>query len=86
MQVVTPLGTIVAWASGSEHPGIWLDLRRSGAGCDMPLALVEFSGPPQDNPHIITHVWGDGQQEDYTDRVVHQNIDQLFFTASTQKI
>lgn len=81
--VETPLGTLSATrAVDGAHPGIYIDLHRPDTDCDMPLALVEFSADDADFmdgiENIITRVWGDARQEDYTDRVVHQNIEEYF--------
>lgn len=69
-------------ALDSQHPGVYVDLRRPGTECDLPLALVEFSADDADFPdgdqNIITRVWGNARQEDYTMRTVHQNIEQYF--------
>lgn len=78
LRAKTPLGTVTAQATlDPEHPGIWLDLCRGED--EIPLALVEFSADDADlldgSQNVITRVWGDARQEDYTDRVVHQNIE-----------
>ena len=83
LAVDTPLGTIVVKAAlDSQHPGVYVDLRRPGMECDLPLALVEFSADDADFPNgdqnIITRVWGNARQEEYTLRTVHQNIEQYF--------
>ena len=83
LAVDTPLGTIVVKAAlDSQHPGVYVDLRRPGTECDLPLALVEFSADDADfidgDQNIITRVWGNARQEDYTMRTVHQNIEQYF--------
>ena len=61
------------------HPGVYIDLRRPGSECDMPLALVEFSADDTDFPdgekNIITCVWGNSSNESYTMRAGHQNIE-----------
>lgn len=79
MRVETPLGVLVATAAKDpEHPGIYIDLRRSDAEHDIPLALVEFATDDADFPdgdeNIITRVWGNVRQKEYTMRTVHQNI------------
>lgn len=83
LAVDTPLGTLVVKvALDSQHPGVYVDLRRPGMECDLPLALVEFSADDADFPNgdqnIITRVWGNARQEEYTLRTVHQNIEQYF--------
>lgn len=83
LAVDTPLGALVVKAAlDSQHPGVYVDLRRPGTECDLPLALVEFSADDADfidgDQNIITRVWGNARQEDYTMRTVHQNIEQYF--------
>lgn len=83
LAVETPLGAVVVKsAADPAHPGVYVDLRRSGAECDMPLVLVEFSADDADFPdgekNIITRVWGNTRDESYTMRTVHQNIEEYF--------
>lgn len=83
LRVKTPLGDIIGGkTSDPEHPGVWLDLHRPDVDQDMPLALVEFcrneGDVPEGDPNVITRVWGDAMQEDYTDRIVHQGIEDYF--------
>ena len=83
LRVETPLGTIIVRPScNSEHPGVWIDLCRTKADDDMPLALIEFSNDdsdlPEGQPNLITRVWGNGGDESYTDRIVHQGIEEYF--------
>lgn len=82
LRVETPLGAVIARsATDPNHPGIYIDLRRGVDDPDMPLALVEFAADEADLPEaLITRVWGDAMQEDYTTRVDHQNIEQYFTT------
>ena len=82
-RVETPLGALkVKVSTDPAHPGIWIDLGRPDFDCDLALALVEFSSDdadfPDGEPHIITHVWGNGEKEDYTTRVVHEGIEEYF--------
>lgn len=83
--VETPLGTIIASpATDPNHPGISIDLRRLGYNGELNLGLVEFADDEGDFPegkgHIITRVWGNGRQEDYTRRVVHEGIEDFFLS------
>lgn len=85
LRTETPLGAIIARATTDpDHPGIYIDLRRTDATDDMPLALVEFSADdadyPAGEPHIISRIWGDSQDESYTQRVVHRNVEEYFAT------
>jgi hypothetical protein len=83
VRVETPLGAIIARVSNDpENPGIWIDLRRPDADCDLQLALVEFTADEGDLPekegHIITRVWSDGNQQSYTERIIHKGIEDYF--------
>lgn len=89
MRMDTPLGAIIVRAADDpDHPGIWIDLRRPDADQDMPLATVEFSQDESDRPdgerNIVTHVWGDGEQEGYTNRIVHKGIEEYFRTEEVE--
>lgn len=80
--VETPFGTLVAYASNDPYyPGIYIDLRRDGFPEDMPVALIESTDTEADvdeERNLITRVWGNGQEQDYTNRVIHKNIDEFF--------
>lgn len=83
LRVDTPLGAVIVRSCfDSEHPGVWVDLRRPDADDDMPLALIEFSDDdtdlPEGQPNIITRVWSNGEDENCTDRIVHQGIEEYF--------
>ena len=75
----------------SKFPGIAISLTRPGAEIGRMLALTEFcSGDNTDCPdfpatddEVITRVWGDGLNEDYTTRVVHENIEKFFEQEKT---
>ena len=85
MRIETKLGTILVRNSGcdEEHPGIWIDLHRPGADSDAPLALIEFVDDEADidGQHIITRVWGDVNNDEYSERIVHENIEKFFETV-----
>ena len=86
LRVETPLGAIIARVSDDlDHPGIWVDLRRSDADQDLNLALMEFTKDESDLPegqsNIITRVWANGQNSEYTDRHIHQGIEEFFKIA-----
>lgn len=83
LRVETPLGAIIVRINNNpKYPGVWIDLRRTDADQDMPLALVEFccdeADLPDGQPNLITRVWGDGMQDDFTDRIVHKGIEEYF--------
>lgn len=80
--VETPLGTLVAYAgTDPAYPGIYIDLQRNGFGIDAPLALVEFTETEADmenEGNIISRIWGDVSEEDYSERIVHTGIADFF--------
>ena len=80
--VETPFGTLVAYSSSDPYyPGIYIDLRRDGFPEDMPVALIESTDTEADaegKGNLITRVWGDGKEQDYTDRIIHKNMDEFF--------
>lgn len=78
MSVKTPLGEIVAEAGGgSEYPGIWVSLHKPGEEYEPTLAMVEYTATEADyeKPAIITRVWADTKQDEYTDRVIHTGLE-----------
>lgn len=76
VRVETTLGTLIAKPSNDPaYPGIWIDLRRSDFDYDLGLVLVEC-----DNGELITRVYGDATNYDYTDRIVHNRIEDAFKT------
>lgn len=81
LHVETPLGAITARLSGygDEYPGIWVELIREKGG-DVGLALVEYTETEGDltGGHVITRVYGDAMNDEYTDRVVHKQIDKWY--------
>ena len=92
LKVETPAGTLLAQpVIDSKFPGIAISLTRPGAEIGRMLALTEFcSGDNTDCPdfpatddEVITRVWGDGLNEDYTTRVVHENIEKFFEQEKT---
>lgn len=83
IRVETPLGALIARPSygAPDYPGIYVDIRRQDADQDLALALVEFTATEGDLPdtgHIITRVYGDALAEEYTERVVHEKIEDYF--------
>lgn len=48
----------------------------------MPIALVEVCSDEGDLPEgenqLITRVWRDAKNESYTDRIVHEGVDEYF--------
>ena len=83
LYVDTPKGTLVAYAgTDPDYPGIYIDLQRPGFGVDAPLVLTECTQTEADMregaPHIITRIWGSVVEEEYTDRIVHTEIQDFF--------
>lgn len=82
--VETPLGTLVAYAgTDPAYPGIYIDLQRNGFGTDAPLVLAEFTETEADmenEGNLISRIWGNVSEEDYSDRVVHTGIADFFST------
>lgn len=82
--VETPFGTLVAYAStDSDYPGIYIDLRRTGFGVDAPLMLTEYTETEADieGGQLITRIWGNVAQEEYSDRIVHTGVADFFSTV-----
>lgn len=82
INVETPMGTIVAYAScNSSYPGILIDLHRSECETDAPLCMAEYTETEWDvgeDPHIITRIWEDVCSIEYTDRIIHEKMDEFF--------
>lgn len=89
LRVETPLGALLARVQGDpDHPGIYIDLRRQDADQDLLLALVEFcedEGDLPDGKHcIITRVWDEAMQDEYSYRHIHKGIEDYFKTDEDQ--
>ena len=68
MRIITPLGILIAYPSNDEkHPGIFIDIIRDDY--EFPVALIGLNG--EGNNRLITHVWKDIKQEDYSNRITH---------------
>lgn len=79
--VKTPIGDLIVYpATDPEHPGVYIDLHRKGYPADMSVALIEGVNDEADlcGSHLITRVWGDAKSEDYTDRIIHKNVETFF--------
>lgn len=71
--IVTKKGYLSAVVTGDPaHPGIAVSLNMDGLPVE--LTLIEFSDDEGDisGEQIITRVWGDGFEEDYTNRIIHK--------------
>ena len=87
LYVETPIGCLVVKQScDKEYPGVWVELRRPGVDCDLALALVEYTKTEADcdSGELITCVWGDGQNEDYTHRTIHRGVDEYFNACESE--
>lgn len=84
MMVETPIGTLIIKESNDiEFPGVWIDLRRPDVGYDMSVALVEYCDcedyeGTSEHKNLVTRVWGNAMQDDYTHRVIHEGIEEYF--------
>ncbi len=76
LSVETPLGLISATpCSDKENPGLWIELYRSDEKAGLSLTLVEYNGEEKE---VITRVWGNARSEDYTDKIMHEYIEEYF--------
>lgn len=81
LTVETPMGTMIAYAlCDPSDPGILIDLHRQGYESDAPLCMVEYTEAEGDaeGPHLITRVWEDVRSMEYTDRIIHEKMDEFF--------
>ena len=81
LTVETPMGTMIAYPSSDSHyPGILIDLHRPDCKTDAPLCMSEYTETEGDaeGAHIITRVWEDVRSMEYTDRFIHEKIDEFF--------
>ena len=69
---------------GPENPGIFIDIRQRDADQDLLLALIECTSDEADFPdeerHIITRVYGDALNDEFTERIVHHGVEEYFMT------
>lgn len=89
LRVETPMGALIATAGGDpEYPGIWIELRRPDVSYDLALALVEYTKTEADLPKngfVISRIFGNALIDDYTDRVIHENIEEFFKIEDNEK-
>ena len=81
LMVETPMGTIIAYKSSDpDDPGILIDLHRQGCKTDAPLCMTEYTETEGDaeGPHLITRIWKDVCSDEYTDRVIHEKLNEFF--------
>lgn len=80
--VETPMGDLTVRPVHSEdYPGIEVFLRREDTDQDLLLALVECVRDETDlpqEPNLITRVYGQAMDAEYTTRVVHEGIEDFF--------
>lgn len=75
--IKTPMGDIVVEAStDSDNPGVWISFHRDEEEYEPTLVLVEYTATEADHkgPAIITRVWGEAENGEYTDRVIHTGL------------
>lgn len=85
LEIKTPMGVLVVYPSNDPlYPGVYVDLRQPNGTTTLNLATVEcqLSENGDVPPKLVTHVWGDAQQEDSTHDIDHQNIPNSFRTHS----
>lgn len=77
LRVEMSKGALVAYAScNPEYPGIYIDLCRCDG--DFPLVLTEGTKTEGDledgTEHIITRIWRDVSESEYSERVIHEKV------------
>ncbi len=78
----TKLGQLIAYPGGDpEYPGIYIDIKRGNA--EGPVMLVEYTATEHTPsgmlpPTIISRVWGDTTDNDYTDTVISEKLEEFF--------
>lgn len=77
MKVKTSLGTIVVSESKGIGKGVWIELYRPDALMEMTIAFVEVD-KTSGEPKLVTRVWGNAMECDYTDKIEHQNVEEFF--------
>lgn len=83
MKIKTSIGTLVVReTTDSEYPGVDIVLMKPGIPYEMNVVLVEVSQAEGDSlaGKLVTRVWGNADQEDYTHRVIHENVEMYFGT------
>jgi hypothetical protein len=79
LKVKTPLGTLIAEPTrDDDYPGIFIDLKGPDTTVHMNLVCTEYNA---EKKSIITHVWGDAEQEDPTNDVTHVGVEEYFKTT-----
>ncbi len=80
--VDTELGQLTAYLGcNPDYPGIYIDVKRGST--EAPVILVEYTETEHTPsgtlpPCIISRIWGDTTNEDYTDAAVSENLDAFF--------
>ena len=82
LTVETPMGILRATRSNyANHPGIWIELQRQGEKEFDPLVLVEYTndeeGLPDNTEAIITKVWENHTNDEYSVRVIHDYAESI---------
>lgn len=80
VEIETPLGTIAAQiAPDSDYPGIDVYLHRDEV--EISLARIEYDTICPDDG-LVTRVWGNGMDDDFTTKVKHEYIEEAFERAT----
>lgn len=83
VEVVTPVGTLVATPTGGgEYPGIQIELRKDGISYDLGLAVIEYNG---DMKTLRAHVWSNAMHEDPTIQATYDNVDAFFENDAAER-
>lgn len=83
IRIPTPLGTLIATPTpDAEYPGIAIDIEDKASKIIFPLNHAEYD---PESKTIISRVWGNAMQEDYTDRVEHINLRKMFDAINDEK-
>ena len=80
MKVKTVLGEIISSESNggvNEGKGVWIELYRPDALTSMTIAFIEIDETSNETK-LVTRVWSDGMNCDYTDKIVHKNVEEFF--------
>lgn len=80
LRVSIPGGTLVAYPSiDPNNPGIFIDFEKDGDDCALNLSGTECQIDEDGKTcRLVTHVWGNGTQEDTTHDVEHENVQAYF--------
>ena len=85
LKMETPFGTLtVSKSKNKSYQELWIELHRPNEYMPMTVALIGVDNTDK-KPQLITHVWGDGLNDDCTVQVVHENVNEFFEEWSENK-